>query len=220
MIIAYTCLIDAFNFYNYFSRYVACGYDLNVDYDRLFASTVQDPYYYVKCKWLEMGCTWDQKIQQKKSPFESGNGYYPDTVSLRLRWWYLTTDMMLFWSLLLNLFTILDLYIMLTKPFQNPHGRSNRIILTTFAIAFSISVVSLIQTSSENPTISEKSSIVFNIMTGFNIISSFVVLLLVQMRLSKGGTSIEVKKQISTRYTEFVLIFVLLSYPIITLMKP
>ena len=52
MLIAYTCLIDAFNFFNYFSRYLECGYSLNDFFNRLFATTVQDPYYYVKCNWL------------------------------------------------------------------------------------------------------------------------------------------------------------------------
>jgi hypothetical protein len=40
MIIAYTCLLDAYTFYNFFARYVVCGYDKNVFYDQLFATTV------------------------------------------------------------------------------------------------------------------------------------------------------------------------------------
>jgi hypothetical protein len=60
MIIAYTCLVDAFNFFNFFQRYVTCGYDLNLYYDKLFASTVQDPYYYVTCNYLNM-CDWSVK---------------------------------------------------------------------------------------------------------------------------------------------------------------
>jgi hypothetical protein len=51
-IIAYTCLIDAYNFYNFFTRYVVCGYDLSAFFDRMFANTVQDPFYYVKCNWF------------------------------------------------------------------------------------------------------------------------------------------------------------------------
>jgi hypothetical protein len=42
-LIAYTCLINAYNFYNLFSRYVVCGYDLNALYSGMFANTVQDP---------------------------------------------------------------------------------------------------------------------------------------------------------------------------------
>jgi hypothetical protein len=58
LIIAYTCLFDSYNFYNFFSRYVSCGYNLNGVYDRLFASTVQDPYYYVTCNWFHT-CSWE-----------------------------------------------------------------------------------------------------------------------------------------------------------------
>ena len=29
MLIAFTCLADAFNFFNFFCRYVSCGYGLN-----------------------------------------------------------------------------------------------------------------------------------------------------------------------------------------------
>jgi len=30
MLIAFTCLADAFNFFNFFSRYLICGYELNL----------------------------------------------------------------------------------------------------------------------------------------------------------------------------------------------
>lgn len=50
ILIAYTCLADAFNFFNFFCRYVTCGYGLNVYLDYLFASTVQYPYLYFMCK--------------------------------------------------------------------------------------------------------------------------------------------------------------------------
>ena len=64
-LIAFTCLIDAFNFYNYFSRYLACGYGLNLQYSLLFASTVQDPIFYVKCNWLHQ-CNWQDILNIKQ----------------------------------------------------------------------------------------------------------------------------------------------------------
>lgn len=48
MLIAYTCLFDSFNFFNYFMRYVTCGYSLNIYLDQLFAITVQIPYLAIK----------------------------------------------------------------------------------------------------------------------------------------------------------------------------
>ena len=43
MLIAYTCLADSYNFFNFFIRYVTCGYSLNRYLDYLFAATVQYP---------------------------------------------------------------------------------------------------------------------------------------------------------------------------------
>lgn len=48
MLIAYTCLADSFNFFNFFLRYVTCGYNLNIYLDQLFAITVQIPYIKIK----------------------------------------------------------------------------------------------------------------------------------------------------------------------------
>jgi hypothetical protein len=128
--------------------------------------------------------------------------------------------MMIFISLMLNLFTILDLYIVLTNPFKNPSGRPAMWLWTSVSIAFIFSTFSLIETEDENSRFTETSSKVFDVITVINIVISFIVLLLVYLRLKKGGTSMEIKKQISTRYVEFVLVFVLLSFPIVLLMKP
>jgi hypothetical protein len=46
-LIAYTCLFDAYNFYNFFSRYLECGYELSFYLDIIFALTVQAPGLYV-----------------------------------------------------------------------------------------------------------------------------------------------------------------------------
>ena len=49
MLIAYTCLADSYNFFNFFIRYVTCGYQLNVYLDYLFAATVQYPIAVLYC---------------------------------------------------------------------------------------------------------------------------------------------------------------------------
>jgi hypothetical protein len=91
---------------------------------------------------------------------------------------------------------------------------------TSVFIAFVFSTFDLISNEDENSRSLVTSSNVFDTLTFFNMIVSFFVLLLVYLRLKKGGTSIEIKKQISTRYVEFVLVFVLLSFLIVSLMKP
>ena len=61
MLIAYTCLFDSFNFFNFFLRYVTCGYDLNIYFDQLFAATVQIPVLELKCRLLNL-CDFDEKM--------------------------------------------------------------------------------------------------------------------------------------------------------------
>jgi len=120
---------------------------------------VQDPYYYVKCKWLNMcDVSWEQKLKEKQSDIYGSQGFYANTVSLRLRWWFLTTEMMLFISLMLNLFTILDLYIVLTNPFKNPSGRPAMWLWTSVSIAFIFSTFSLIETEDKNSRFTTKTS--------------------------------------------------------------
>jgi len=57
-------------------------------------------------------------------------------------------------------------------------------------------------------------------MTSFNIIFALIAMAFVYVRLNKGGMSSELKSQISRRYLEFVVIFVILSWPINNLLRP
>jgi hypothetical protein len=57
-------------------------------------------------------------------------------------------------------------------------------------------------------------------MTVFNIFFALIAMAFVYARLNKGGMSSELKSQISRRYLEFVIVFVILSWPINNLLRP
>jgi hypothetical protein len=61
---------------------------------------------------------------------------------------------------------------------------------------------------------------VYNTLNAFNIIFASIAMAYVYTRLNKGGMSSELKSQISRRYLEFVMIFVILSLPINHLFQP
>ena len=111
-LIAYTCLADAFNFYNFFSRYVECGYGASGLLDKLFAKSVQVPWLYFQCMIpkYSSNCTIAWHNYQSNDTFVNTN-------KTRSRFWYFITETVIFASLFLNLFTILDLYAMLKNPF-------------------------------------------------------------------------------------------------------
>ena len=66
-IIALVCLCDAYTFFQFFNRYIICGYSLNLYLEMLFSWTLLQPYYTVVVKWFglvivsESGdvLTWD-----------------------------------------------------------------------------------------------------------------------------------------------------------------
>jgi len=83
-------------------------------------------------------------------------------------------------------------------------------LITSIVLALLLSYFSLTQTSDH---IDLNTSLLFNGIVIFNIVAALFVMALVFYRLNKsGGTSVEVKQQISRRYLEYVLFFVVLSY--------
>lgn len=43
-LIAYTCIFNSYNFFNFAMRYITCGYQLNTFLDEVFGMTVIEPY--------------------------------------------------------------------------------------------------------------------------------------------------------------------------------
>ena len=46
-IIAFICMSDAFTYFQYITRFVVCGFDLNQYFNYVFALTIQYPIYYI-----------------------------------------------------------------------------------------------------------------------------------------------------------------------------
>ena len=128
MLIAYTCLADSFSFFNFFCRYLTCGYHLNEYLDYLFAYTAQLPYMFLFCTpRFTSSCNDVNFIEEYNN-----DGYFEKTVKIRVRYWYLISEFVLYLSLLLNLCTVLDLYLMLFNPFKNTAKRPKNLVMCYF----------------------------------------------------------------------------------------
>lgn len=109
---------------------------------------------------------------------------------------------------------------MLYNPFQNATKKANKYLWMALGVSFVLSTIGLILTEDKNRDTAKNSDYLFLLMTLFNIAFAAIAMTFVYMRLNQGGMSSELKSQISRRYLEFVLIFVVLSLPINQLLKP
>ena len=71
------------------------------------------------------------------------NGYFPNTVQIRLASWYLSTICAVYISLFLQSATILDLYLVLKNPFASSEKRVKSFIAISIGMATALSVVGL-----------------------------------------------------------------------------
>ena len=134
-IIAFICMADSWTYFQYITRFLICGYDLNHYANWLFATTVQYPIYYVlmeKCglSWLHL--SWPEMKAAYKE-----QGYFYNTLALRLEAWYLGTICVIYISQFLFACTIFDLYMVMKDPFAN----SDKRIKTMIAIAIGLAVI-------------------------------------------------------------------------------
>jgi hypothetical protein len=119
----------------------------------------------------------------------------------------------------MNLFTIVDLYIMVTNPFKNADARVTRWLILALIVGALFAVFSL-WTDVQNTSEDIDFDLLFHSLTIFNFGLSLAVLMFVFLRLGRGGISMETKKEIQTRYTEFVIVFILFMLPISVVTEP
>jgi hypothetical protein len=196
-------------------RYVTCGYNLNIYFDQLFALTVQIPFLEVKCQLLNK-CDYNDFM----TFYYSNENFFDNTVQLRVSFWFLCSSTFIFASLILNTCTIIDLYMMIYNPFKNLTKKVKKMLITALLISFILAIIGLIETRDMDQDKAKNSDYLFWIMTIFNIFFALIAMAFVYARLNKGGMSSELKSQISRRYLEFVIIFVILSWPINNLFRP
>jgi hypothetical protein len=209
MLIAYNCLFDAYNFANFSMRYFICGYDLDPYLDKVFANTVQYPFNYFKCGLLNR-CNLQERID-----YYAVHGMFPRTGYARMSYWYLTTQTCIFISLLLNLFIVLDLYFMMNNPFQNNSSRPKKFFVLSLTLGVLFAGVCLYETHSGYDYFLSHIKVEHLFLTIMltNVITAGIVLSVVLYRLNnRGGTSVEIKRQVSKRYMEFVFIFIFLHF--------
>jgi len=124
-IIAYTCLCDAFNYFQYASRHVTCGFNYVEWLSKFFAVTVQQPINYL-LRWplfeldpYFLGCF-------------SRFGVFPTTSSIQVMSFYAIVKTVNYMSLFLNTVIILDLYMVIKNPFTKSDSRVKKAL--TWAI--------------------------------------------------------------------------------------
>lgn len=139
---------------------------------------------------------------------------------MRVRYWYLISESIIYLSLFLNLVTVLDLYLMLFNPFKNTKNRPRNMVILSAVSSVVVATVGLILTENKDEDVHKLSDLIFIMMTIFNLVFASVVMIAVTKRLSSTGISKDLKAQIRARYIEYVCIFVALSYPINNLLRP
>jgi len=93
-------------------------------------------------------------------------------------------------------------------------------IAAALIISFFFACFALFWTQKLDEDKQKRADYVYNTLNAFNIIFASIAMAYVYTRLNKGGMSSELKSQISRRYLEFVMIFVILSLPINHLFQP
>jgi hypothetical protein len=121
------------------------------------------------------------------------NHYFSVTVKIRVRYWYLLSEFMIYLSLFLNLVTVLDLYLMLFNPFKNTTKRPKNLVILSTMCSVVLAVVGLILTENKDENVSGLSDAIFIIMTIFNLVFASVVMIAVTKRLSSTGISKDLK---------------------------
>jgi hypothetical protein len=72
--------------------------------------------------------------------------YFNVTVKIRVRYWYLLSEFMIYLSLFLNLVTVLDLYLMLFNPFKNTTKRPKNLVILSTLCSVVLAIIGLILT--------------------------------------------------------------------------
>ena len=110
---------------------------------------------------------------------------------------------------------------MLQNPFQDANKRANRALYFSVLLSGLLSWFNLALTEAAyGETKYNASDWVFLFVTIANILFSVFLMLLVSHRLGKPGMTSDVRTQIKARYIEYVLVFVILSFPINIITRP
>lgn len=154
--------------------------------------------------------------------------YFARTAKIRVRYWYLITEFVIFMSLFLNFMTIIDLQRMLYNPFKNANSEkvANDAFWLSFFLSLTIAFINLHLTESFATAINNtenkynSADFVFAGVSLINIIGSIIVMFMVSSRLNKPGMTTNLKQQIKARYFEYIIVFVFLSVPINIIFRP
>ena len=222
-LIAYICLCDAYTYAQYLNRYIICGFRLNLGLERLFSWTAIQPFFYMAIQWFgaeyvtEAGepVTWEFLLK-----YYSEHEYWYGAVSVRLQGWYLITIIVSYMSIFFSLSTVLDLYLMLKNPFSSSEKRIKKAMTGSIIAAVILAWIGLIFTRAKKYWLSELNYRLYQAIAFSNIFVASIVMVLVLIRFRKKGMNPSIKKQISQRYLEFVVLLAIFSWPICYLTKP
>ena len=109
---------------------------------------------------------------------------------------------------------------MIYNPFKNLTKKVKKMLIAAVIISLTFAIIGFHETRDIDEDRAKNSDYLFWIMTIFNICFALIAMAFVYARLKKGGMSSELKSQISRRYLEFVVVFVILSWPINNLLRP
>jgi len=97
--------------------------------------------------------------------------------------WYLISSTFIFTALILNTFTVWDLYILLRNPFTNATKKAGRYLWLALAISSVLATASFFFTNQETRGTLGTSDYLYLGITGFNIVFAVVALPFVYNRL-------------------------------------
>ena len=98
-IIALILMADAYTYFQFLTRYIVCGYELNQELDKLFALTVQYPF--LMSFYRITGLKVSDKAYEDMLDYYDEHQYFESTIQVRLASWYLTTVFAVYISLFL-----------------------------------------------------------------------------------------------------------------------
>jgi hypothetical protein len=148
--IAYICLSDAYNYCQILSRYIYCGYELNIYLDQLFSYSVLTPLYYIYCVLFGADKFHEISFEQLIEDRNASDGVMLGSTGIRLSSWYFFSIMASYISLFFSTSIILDLYSVLKNPFSSTEARIKKMTIIALILSFSFSAICLRLTISDN----------------------------------------------------------------------
>jgi len=128
--------------------------------------------------------------------------------------------MLTYSTMTLNLFTFIDLYLVMQNPFYPAEKRIKKYYIFSFIIALAVSQINYSLSISQNEDVASLSFYIYLTIFCAVILTAIVTLIFILIRLRRPGTSPELRKHIQRRYVEYIVLFMLFQMPITYLVKP